>query len=597
MSTSHDRTTDGSRSRPRHVASAAAGRLRGSGKHRRLSFVVIFLVVAATAAISPATAAAADTPAREAQGRVFGPLGHIISPVERIVGSEGPQPTPELDSSAPIVRIGHARAQAASLGPNYAHLAALGEASFKELTSDEPQLGRVLTLVQDMVAEAQSAPAPDRQTSGVLAEIRGDLTAAAEGLVTGHIAAARRAGVDPAIVDDAQASVERGLAAIVAGDDAAGVASFGQAFDKVAPTLRFDIDTFYDNLVDTFGDQAIGVQFTLLKGGAFYKKYENGDARKPIENGGEVDMTFKKRQIIASVSKMITATAVLDMLEKLEKDPLTTKISEYLPPFFTMGPGVDDLTFADLLNHRSGLNNNTSACCPGWDATKAYVAVGVTPLADPNDASKQIYTYLNGNYSLLAMLLPPMWAETVNTNLDAIDANETLAKLYYPAFYTGIVNQFVLKPSGIAWAGCAADAVSPTLFYDFNAPASMPGNSASLSGPACGYGGWNLSTFELGAFMAHLRYEDNLLHPDTRDLMREEFLGWMDASWGWVPGTYGTYYSHGGDFGTRGGMDACIMSFPQGAQVALLTNSVNGNYGGYQCSAIAADYDNAWVKN
>ncbi|XXY17588.1 serine hydrolase [Sorangium sp. So ce216] len=57
---------------------------------------------------------------------------------------------------------------------------------------------------------------------------------------------------------------------------------------------------------------------------------------------------------VVSVSKVIPATALLDVLAT-RGIPRTAKIGPYLPPGWTLGAGVSDITFEELLQHRSGL--------------------------------------------------------------------------------------------------------------------------------------------------------------------------------------------------------------------------------------------------
>ena len=79
--------------------------------------------------------------------------------------------------------------------------------------------------------------------------------------------------------------------------------------------------------------------------------------------------------------------------------------------------------------------------------------------------------------------------------------------------------------------------------------------------------------------------------------MDDNFLGWRKVS-GSPTGDYGIYLAHGGGLhygsgNNETGMTSCIMNFPNGAQVALLINSL-GTYGN-KYTLLKEAFDNAWV--
>jgi CubicO group peptidase (beta-lactamase class C family) len=178
--------------------------------------------------------------------------------------------------------------------------------------------------------------------------------------------------------------------------------------------------------------------------------------------------------------------------------------------------------------------------------------------------------------------------------------------------YVAAVNHLVLKPMGILNASCVTpNEPLPTRFYRYP-DSGFPGTLTTDWTLTGGGGGWYLSAIELARFLAHLRYNDKILVPATRTQMDTFKLGWMQK----LEGEHGEYHSHGGDLFYnpkvtqpdeieisdtlkipvgRNGMTGCIMNFPNGAQVALLVNSL----GTYQSKrALLRDaFDNAWVLN
>jgi CubicO group peptidase (beta-lactamase class C family) len=56
---------------------------------------------------------------------------------------------------------------------------------------------------------------------------------------------------------------------------------------------------------------------------------------------------------VASVGKMFTTIAVLKSLARNHLS-IDSRVSRFLPPDWVKGPGVDTVTFRDLLTHRAG---------------------------------------------------------------------------------------------------------------------------------------------------------------------------------------------------------------------------------------------------
>jgi len=108
---------------------------------------------------------------------------------------------------------------------------------------------------------------------------------------------------------------------------------------------------------------------------------------------------------LASVSKVITATAVL-MLHEREMLDINQPFSHYFPDFPYAG-----VTVKDLLNHRSGLPNyiyalNSEICQPNYqmsnmDMYNYLIAKNPKPYLKPNTR----FNYCNTNYALLALLI------------------------------------------------------------------------------------------------------------------------------------------------------------------------------------------------
>lgn len=524
-----------------------------------------------------------------------------VALLDRTEGREGTRPAPSADTTTPTSRLDRARARAAGIARTHPALIApvqrpMAEAR-AEYTGGSTSLPQFSKHLLAAVSAAEAVSPPTREIAVAVVSIMQELTAVAETVARNLLVAATTANVDQTIIEEGSRSIDTGVTAVHQGAYAVGAGHFNDAVNDFAPNLKFDMLLFYENVASAFWPESTGIQFTLLDKGEFYADFDFGWARMPQDD--QLGMTPTTDQLIASVSKTITATAVLQLLDAKNLNPYTAKIEPWLPDHWDLGPGVDDLTFADLLSQRSGLNDNTPECCPDWADTKEIIEDGVTPLADPDEPGRQAHIYVNANYAVLGVLMAMLNDDAAST-ISVVGSLSPFGQIsdgtyeqLATAYYQWYVIDNVFEPAGIGSASCNPQQNDPTLYYDVDNP-DENGTSLSLLGIRCAYGGWHLSTRDLGRFMAHLRYGD-LVSDEHRAMMWEGFLGWMDPSYAWVNGTWGVYHDHGGDFGLPGGVDACIMSFPDGQQIALLTNSVNGDYGGYQCSAIANAYDDSWV--
>ncbi len=109
---------------------------------------------------------------------------------------------------------------------------------------------------------------------------------------------------------------------------------------------------------------------------------------------------------IASVSKVLTATAVLELVDagKIELDQKVNTILKGFP--------YPEVTVKTLLNHRSGLQNYAYYFDqPGmWDKSKAITNQEILDLYIKNNAplafkTDRKFTYCNTNYAMLALII------------------------------------------------------------------------------------------------------------------------------------------------------------------------------------------------
>jgi CubicO group peptidase (beta-lactamase class C family) len=364
------------------------------------------------------------------------------------------------------------------------------------------------------------------------------------------------------------------------------------AFEKT-----FDINLFEQNIRKALDNKSIGYSYAINLNGQFKKSGANGYAVLKRDIPGSVQLadpkglaqSASKRMNIASVTKTITATTVLKILQdKLAKDvtnlTLDSKVNAFLPASWKRGPGVTSLTFKELLSQLSGMNLEFGTDIEGL---KNWIATGVT-------RPKSEYKYKNANLAIFRIIIPYMLSSAqIRKTLDAhaqmnLDSFNALVSNQYVA----AVNHLVLQPMGILNASCKSEGdFLPTRLYSFpdnKKKGTLTDDWTLVSGG----GGWYLSAVNLAQFLAHLRYNNKILTPATRKLMDDNMLGWRIG--GSYKGIHGLYLAHGGglNYGTDA-MTSCIMNYPNGVQVALLINSAGTFDDKYKLLGVA--FDNAWV--
>ena len=208
--------------------------------------------------------------------------------------------------------------------------------------------------------------------------------------------------------------------------------------------------------------------------------------------------------------------------------------------------------------------------------------------------------YTNTNFSLLRILIPriALGAEIIDIYTGILPADQ----VYYE-LYADYVAANVLIPAGINAPSCAPREASEvrTFYYLFGAPANDHGLNLGDWGPSCGATGYYLSAVELASLLAHLRYTEDIVSDETKDLMNAGSLGWLNpvVFSGFVEGVFGVYRAHGGDsaLGAVQGMSGCMMNFHIVVEAVAMINSRGGNIGGHACTVLRDAFDNAWVAN
>lgn len=218
---------------------------------------------------------------------------------------------------------------------------------------------------------------------------------------------------------------------------------------------------------------------------------------------------------IASIGKMFTTVAAMKLLEQHDLS-IDATIWPYLPSGWTKGPGVDTITFRELLTHRAGFRHNSNDVFHDDDAARRQIEDGVQL------ASKDIPEYNNLNFAIFRELLPAL--------AGVADPGPARRSAAYSQAFENIIGREVFDPLGITDATCDGPAVTPpavlyrTMVDD---TAADPKGTEMPPGPAaCAAGGWITSAGSLHLFAADLASGGKLLSGRQKQLMDKNCLGW-----------------------------------------------------------------------
>jgi CubicO group peptidase (beta-lactamase class C family) len=255
---------------------------------------------------------------------------------------------------------------------------------------------------------------------------------------------------------------------------------------------------------------------------------------------------------VASVGKMFTTIAVLKSLARHHLS-IDSRISPFLPPDWVKGPGIDTITFRELLTHRAGFRLDSGLVFTTENAAKQQVRHGI------DQVDKQVADYNNINFTIFRDLLPFM--EGVHGPGPAARAAAA------DRFFLSYVQRQVFGPVGVTDARCAPvrDAM---LMYLPPFSGTAPGSPALVGPSACSGGGWFMTPANLLRVLDGV-INDRLLPGSQREQMDDNCLGW-DCS---VAGQAGYRGKYGGCCGGSAGLQIFFGILARTIPVVIATNS------------------------
>jgi CubicO group peptidase (beta-lactamase class C family) len=292
------------------------------------------------------------------------------------------------------------------------------------------------------------------------------------------------------------------------------------------------------------GKLAGGYAFEVSRAGKVVAAGAEGWARAPWQpEHPSIKWTLEKPMGVASVSKTVTAVAMLRLLEEQGgsfslDDPFWPHIKEICPQAHA---DVKQVTIRELLRHRSGFK-------PINDCTdiKSLEKLLAMPLAHKPGTYEE---YQNNNYYILHLLIEQIGH----------------------AQYTPYVKQHVLKPMGITGMETHFQAGEPTCGY-LKVGGRRPGYPFDWqSGSWAGAAGWYASVADLGRFLTGIR-DHKVLNEQTTEMMFKQNIGWDGSDPGWTKNG-GWSWDEGSGAGSRAGeFNSAIAHFPDDVDAVLLVN-------------------------
>lgn len=347
---------------------------------------------------------------------------------------------------------------------------------------------------------------------------------------------------------------------------------------------EFNLETFDQELRTSLQPSgAIGWGYVItqnglyVKGGGFGKVRNNADGNKSF--------TVNRKVNIASCSKWLTAIAVMQLLEKRNLN-INSKIDIWLPPTWSKGPNVNNLTFGQLLGHTSGLSSYNTA----FSRTLTYS--GLQRCIDTGVVRPQTRQYLNVNFALFRVLIPSLWKGLPGSpNMPLLDSATTQNA------YIQYMQEFVFEPIGLTGIDCQPEnRTDATLYYSTTDGETNSGLYYNDWTPWCGGGGYFMSCMEMARVLAYYRHSETIISKDSRTVMEENRFGYnlIDASYE----KHGTYLSKNGSIINGGqGVLAEVQCYPNGIEVVVFMNSQGMVFSGGETTlsrAIFDAYNKSW---
>lgn len=332
-------------------------------------------------------------------------------------------------------------------------------------------------------------------------------------------------------------------------------------------------DLFAQTLTSLLQNRDIGYGFVIYENNELKASGSGGLKSRSVDATGEKPYTIDTKMHIASMSKTLAAMAFTQLAA--QKGIRTTdKISPYLPPSWVKGPLVDQITFYDLFNHRSGIIGLGNNCQNGAYSENIYAGLKQLIANGVKEANRGKYCYQNANIGLMRVLIPALTGYAF-TGDDGVDDQQTQQR------YLTYVQDNVLAKVGIQGAVPTYPPGDPTYCYPYPYTAGRSGWNPGNFFTTLGAYGWYLTPREAGKLYATVlsstdqsvittAYKDTLLLNNLGCFRAATSLGDIAYHDGWW------YYDSKIPYV---GLRTIWMKLPNNLTVALFVNSLNSQTG------------------
>ncbi len=267
---------------------------------------------------------------------------------------------------------------------------------------------------------------------------------------------------------------------------------------------------------------------------------------------------------VASVSKMLTAIGMVKLL-KSKRISYDETMSGNLPAHWTRGPRVGEITYRQLVTHRSGFDVPGSAT--DYLTMKSKVAAGVANIGNSQ--------YENMNFALCRLLIPIISGK-VNKSAHFFPPNAGINDQVWDAVtihhYNNYMQENVFRPAGATASFAPHTGRASALAYQFPHSNKKGWNSGDLS-TVSGGAGWRLSARDLLKVMHHVRRANTIISAaDTQEMIDGGFgIDQIQRT------PAGTIYNKNGAWGISSGTEQCVAHFlPNNMESVIYVNSKIG---------------------
>lgn len=349
------------------------------------------------------------------------------------------------------------------------------------------------------------------------------------------------------------------------------------------PVKKFNPATFKEELKKNISKLAVtqprGYSFVISQNGRLADTCSMGIAAFSSAKASS-PMHPDKEMNVASVTKVFTAVAVIKLMAKNGIE-LDDPIGQWLPKYFNAVQAVKDITFRQLLTHRSGITQSTGKIA----FIKQMALNGLDNPAKPK-------AYANMNFALFRVMIPYMINKTATQQIEAslVPAQTATFENWLSIQYVKYLQENLFTPVGIGEALCKP---GPDCAQALGEGASTASYTHFDWTQESGGGGYYLSTMEMARFMAFLCNTETLLSKEQREMMDKNFLGW-DTEDSFMTG-------HGQSYGKDGalqwgapGMQTLVVKYPGNIELSISVTSWPGDDFRDLAEAAVFAYDDSW---